>query len=90
MKIPRTERVEMDSNSIGPTIAERELRRLAGEVGVSVFKLVVDDVSILASVDVIPGDANSRKATYRPYQTGLILAALDDVSAWMQRIARRA
>jgi len=80
----------MNWNSVGPTAAEREIRQLAGEIGVSVFKLVVDDVSILVSVDVVPGDANSRKATYRPYQSGLISAALDDVSAWMRRIARRA
>lgn len=80
----------MDSNSIGPTIAERELRKVVDEVGASAFKIVVDDVSILVSVDVVPGDANSRKATYRPYQAGFIAAALDDVCAWLRRITRRA
>lgn len=85
MKIPRTERVEMDLKSV-----EQELRNLADEVGASVFKIVVDDVSILTSVDVVPGDTKTRKATYRPYQAGSISAALDDVSAWMRRITRRA
>ncbi len=80
----------MNLNSIGPTGAEAEIRTLANELGVSVFKLVVDDSSILVSVDVVPNDTMSRKATYMPYPFGHVAAALGDVSMWMRRIARRA
>ena len=72
---------------LGPTAVDTELRKSVEDVGGSVFKLVIDDSSILLSFDVEPGNTLSRKANYVPYATGCLSGAFDDMRAWVRRIA---
>jgi hypothetical protein len=75
-------------NCIGPSGVTAELLKLSKELGVSVFKLEVDESCIFMSVDVVPGNAISRHATYRPYVSGQLSAAFVDVSDWLRRVVR--
>lgn len=72
---------------LGPTAVDAELRKSVEDVGGSVFKLVIDDSSILLSFEVEPGDTMSRKANYVPYAPGCLVGAFDDMRAWVRRIA---
>lgn len=74
---------------LGPTAVEAELRKSVEDVGWSVFKLVIDDSSILLSMEFVPGDTMSRKAHYVPYAPGCLAGAFDDMRAWVKRIAGR-
>lgn len=72
-----------------PTAVEAELRKSVEDVGWTVFKLVIDDSSILLSMEFVPGDTMSRKAHYVPYAPGCLTGAFDDMRAWVKRIAGR-
>jgi len=72
---------------LGPVAVEAELRKSVDDGGGSVFKLVIDDSSILLSFEVEPGDTMSRKANYVPYAPGCLVGAFDDMRAWVRRIA---
>lgn len=74
---------------LGPTAVEAELRKCVEDVGWSVFKLVIDDSSMLLSIELAPGDTMSRKAHYVPYAPGCLVGAFDDMRAWVRRVAGR-
>lgn len=74
---------------VGPTAVEAELRKCVAAVGGEVFKLVIDDASVLLSFDVIPGEALSRKCNYVPYAQGRLSGALVDLRGWIERISKR-
>lgn len=76
-------------NVLGPTAVEAELRQSVKAVGGEVFKLVIDDVSVLLSFDVIPGDASSRKCNYVPYAPGRLGGTLVDLRAWIGRVSKQ-
>ena len=74
---------------MGPTAVEAELRKYVSAVGGEVFKLVIDDASVLLSFDVVPGDAGSRKCNYVPYAAGRLAGALVDLREWIVRISKQ-
>lgn len=76
-------------SGLGPTAVEAELRKCVAEVGGEIFKLVVDDVSVLLSFDVIPGKASSRRCNYVPYAPGRIAGAFVDLREWIVRISKQ-
>ena len=67
---------------------EAEIRKSVEASGGRVFKLDIDEVSILLSVDIVAGDALSRKATYVPYSAGLLAGAFEDVRSWLRTVTR--
>lgn len=72
---------------LGPTAVEAELKKSVEDAGGSVFKLVIDDTSILLSFELEPGNSMSRKANYVPFAPGCIAGAFDDMRAWINRVA---
>lgn len=74
---------------LGPTAIENELRKCVAKLGGVVFKLEIDDSSILLSFEVVPGDTLSRKAHYVPYAPGCLAGAFDDMRNWVSRIVGR-
>jgi len=78
-----------DVSVVDPTAVEAELRQSVKAVGGEVFKLAIDDVSVLLSFDVIPGNASSRKCNYVPYAPGRIAGAFVDLREWIVRISKQ-
>jgi len=76
--------------TIALTVAEAEqtIRRAVAVAGFEVFKLEVDDTSILLSMDLVPGDKESRKANYVPCGDGRLVSAVNDIRIWVDRVAR--
>lgn len=65
--------------------AELEIKLAVGNAGAEIFKLVVDDTSILLSVDIGP-DPAVRKATYAAFSPGLNHVGVNDVVSWVKRM----
>jgi hypothetical protein len=76
-------------SGLGPTAVEAELRKCVTAVGGEIFKLVIDDVSVLLSFDVIPGKAATRKCNYVPYAPGRLSGAFVDLREWIVRISKQ-
>ncbi len=70
----------------GPESIAIELRKIVSSAGMAVFKLSVDDSSILLSVDVVPGNTLSRKAHYVPYAPGRLEGAFSDMCQWLRKV----
>jgi len=80
----------MSTFTISVTVeeAEQTIRRAVAVAGLEVFKLVIDDNSILLSIDINPGEKETRKANYVPYGDGRLLSAMNDVRNWVEKVKK--
>ena len=81
----------MDGEEHGPmTQRESELaiKIAVSGAGAEIFKLVVDDTSILLSID-IKAEPPVRKATYAAFSPALMHSGVKDVLSWVDRITNR-
>lgn len=78
----------MEGQEHGPmTQRESELaiKLAVSGAGAEIFKLAVDETSILLSID-IGKEPKVRKATYAAFSSGLIHAGVKDVVSWVKRM----
>jgi hypothetical protein len=68
--------------------AEQAIRSAVADASMSVFKLDVDENSVLLSVDVPAGDKSVRKATYVPFAEGRLVSAVTDTKEWIDRVRK--
>lgn len=65
--------------------AELSIKLAVSGAGAEIFKLAVDDTSILLSIDIGAEDP-VRKATYAAFSSGLIHVGVKDVISWVKRM----
>ncbi len=80
----------MSTFTISVTVeeAEQTIRRDVAVAGLEVFKLVIDHNSILLSIDINPGEKETRKSTYAPYGDGRLLSAMNEVRNWVEKVKK--
>lgn len=65
--------------------AELEIKLAVGNVGAGIAKLIVDDTSILLSID-IGSEPPVRKANYVQFSPGLNHVGVNDMVSWVKRL----
>lgn len=68
--------------------SELAIKLAVSGAGAEIFKLAIDETSILLSID-IGKEPRVRKATYAAFSSGLIHVGVRDVISWVDRMTNR-